>query len=354
MISDKIQATNLSATDTVVLYPTFGYPVDQGRAWRILVRGAVYELGEVKLRERMMIRMLQRVMKVPPHALDTDIFRDRIQDFNWVTERGKRIAVKVGQRDYLLQKASKRNGHFSGALRIRMEEMEQLRADGHCPSGWLRFEVVTRPEDPRRIVGRAQLLQQRGLSVISDIDDTLRHSEVGSRRSLLANTFLHEFSSVDGMVDLYRRWSEAGAVFHYVSSSPWQLYRPLLDLWRQEGIPEGTFHLRLFRLRDHMLQRLLLRRSGKSGVIKAILDSLPERRFVLVGDSGERDPEIYANMARKFRDRVDALYIRQIPSNPLDAPRLRRAFRTLPPTMWKVFEDPSELPADLAPLATVE
>lgn len=346
MISDTLQHTNLCATDAVVLYPTFGYPVDGGRAWRVLVRGAVYELGEMKLRERVMLRMLQRAMKVPPHALESEIFRDRIQDFTWVTERGKRIAVRIGNKVCRLQKSSRRNGHFTGVLRVTAAELERLKADGHCPDDWLRFEVVTPPGDPRRIVGRARLLPRRGLSVISDIDDTLRHSEVGCRQSLLANTFLKEFCSVDGMVDLYRRWEEMGAVFHYVSSSPWQLYRPLLNLWEQEGIPDGTFHLRLFRLRDHMLRRLLLMRSGKGAAIRALLASLPERRFILVGDSGERDPEIYASMARRYRDRVDAVFIRQIPSRPLDTHRSRRVFRSLPASLWRVFESPCELPSE--------
>ncbi|MCO6458007.1 MAG: DUF2183 domain-containing protein [Pirellulaceae bacterium] len=343
MVAQPGPLTNLRATDTVVLYPTFGHPVDGGRAWRVMVRGAVYEPGEVKLRQKLMIRMLQRVMQVPRHALETEIFLNRIQDFTWITERGRRLAVRVGTKVYRLQRATRRNGHFAGVVRIREAELESLREAGHCQDDWLRYQVVTLDGDQRELTGRARLLPHGGLSVISDIDDTVRHSQVGCRRSLLANTFLREFSTVSGIVDLYRTWEAQGAVFHYVSSSPWQLYRPLIELWQQEGIPDGTFHLRLFRLRDHMLRRLLLLRSGKGAVIRSLLDHLPNRRFVLVGDSGEHDPEIYGAMARKYRDLVEAIFIRQIPSKPLDAARCRRAFKNLPESSWRLFDEPEEL-----------
>jgi phosphatidate phosphatase APP1 len=160
----------------------------------------------------------------------------------------------------------------------------------------------------------------------------------------LVNTFLNEYRSVEGMAELYRFWAEQGADFHYVSSSPWQLFQPLYQLCQTAGFPPGSFHLRSFRLRDHMLRRLLrIRRRGKTAVIATIVELFPQRRFVLVGDSGEKDPEIYGDIARCFPDRVSSILIRDLPPRRLDAARVKRAFRDIPDDKYFVFTQPDEI-----------
>ncbi len=65
---------------------------------------------------------------------------------------------------------------------------------------------------------------RHGLSVISDIDDTVKISNVVSKRSLLKHTFYSYFKPVEGISDVYQKWNEQKCQFHYVSASPWQLY----------------------------------------------------------------------------------------------------------------------------------
>ena len=73
---------------------------------------------------------------------------------------------------------------------------------------------------PRR---RTCWVPPEGLSIIW-YRDTVKVSNV-NKRELLANTFLREFTPIEGMAALFRRWGRAhGAVFHYVSASPWQLW----------------------------------------------------------------------------------------------------------------------------------
>lgn len=68
------------------------------------------------------------------------------------------------------------------------------------------------------------VLARHGLSVISDIDDTVKISNVVSKRSLLKHTFYSYFKAVEGINEVYQKWSEQKCQFHYVSASPWQLY----------------------------------------------------------------------------------------------------------------------------------
>jgi len=101
-----------------------------------------------------------------------------------------------------------------------------------------------------------------------------------------------------------------------------------------------------------MLRRLLLiRRRGKIKPLHLLLRTFPCRRFVLVGDSGERDPEIYGALARKFRHQIKAIYIREIPQKPMDPERLRKVFHGIPRDRWLVFRTPAELPTRLDELS---
>ena len=91
----------------------------------------------------------------------------------------------------------------------------------------------------------------------------------------------------------------------------------------------------------------MIRRPGKAAEIRDIVETFPQRRFVLVGDSCEKDPEIYGNIARKYPDRVASVLIRDVPARTLDERRRRKAFHNLPEGRWKVFTDPEEIAADL-------
>jgi phosphatidate phosphatase APP1 len=198
------------------------------------------------------------------------------------------------------------------------------------------------------VVGDVHLVQPRGLSIISDIDDTIKMTEATSRSEMLANTFLRPFEVVEGMVELYQTWHAQGADFHYVSSSPWQLYQPLADLCMSSNFPAGSMHLRYFRIRDEMFKRWRpVRNNKKVGIIGAILKWLPRRQFVLIGDSGERDPEIYRFLANRFPNQVVAILIRNLASRPLDRRRVRKLESVSKHCEVRIYRDASEI-ADVA------
>ena len=147
------------------------------------------------------------------------------------------------------------------------------------------------------------------------------------------------------MASTYQRWAEQGALFHYVSSSPWQIYDAVNQFLIDEHFPLGSMHLRWFRLRDQIFKRWqIIRRKSKSGVIRNLIKRLPGRTFILVGDSGERDPEIYAKLASKFPSQVARICIRQIDANPLDGDRLNKIYRRYGMTVpIQVFANPVQL-----------
>jgi phosphatidate phosphatase APP1 len=111
------------------------------------------------------------------------------------------------------------------------------------PNGRLRTTITLKePPDGLDI----HCLAPRGLSVFSDIDDTIRVSHVQDRAALLRGTFLEPFRPVRGMAALYRAWSDDGAQFHYLSATPWQLYVALeLGSWELQSNVPATAPVRL-------------------------------------------------------------------------------------------------------------
>ncbi len=258
-------SSEIKRNEYAVLYPTFGHWDFEHQRWRLTVSGSIYEPGPDNLRKRLFLRILKRLLKASPAELQSEVFQHRLRGFLVLTEKGKTVVVRLGDRSEVLRRKSRRNGHFRGSVLLGDAEANELADKGVLNQGWLDLSVVPPLDDSRRFTGRVQLIGETGLSVISDIDDTIKVSEVGHRRRLLRNTFLRQFRPVPGMSDLYRRWADAGAAFHYVSSSPWQLYSCLARLIDDAGFPTGSFHLRSVRFRDPSVLRLFIARGGANG-----------------------------------------------------------------------------------------
>ena len=101
--------------------------------------------------------------------------------------------------------------------------------------------------------------------------------------------------------------------FFYVSSSEWNLYDFIVEFCEINELPKGVFQLQDLKsgFRD------LLKQSGgdhrhKETKIRKILETFPEHKFVLLGDNGQRDPEIYHDITRQFPGQVIAVYLRDI------------------------------------------
>jgi len=103
-----------------------------------------------------------------------------------------------------------------------------------------------------------------------------------------------------------------------VSKSVWNIFPLLEQLIREQWLPRGPLLLRKVRLlRDRTLPE------HKPGAIAELLQTYPRLPFVLLGDSGERDLEIYLEAARRHPGRIATILIRNV-SSPARADVLRR------------------------------
>ncbi len=158
--------------------------------------------------------------------------------------------------------------------------------------------------------------------VISDVDDTVIETNVINRLKMLVTTIAaneHTRVPFEGVAAFYRALqkgssgNENNPIF-YVSSSPWNLYGFLIEFMRNHEIPFGPLFLKdfgshtIFKGGDHHVHKI--------ENITHILETFTHLPFVLIGDSGEKDPEIYSQIIEKFPNRIRAVYIRDVNLKP--------------------------------------
>ena len=172
---------------------------------------------------------------------------------------------------------------------------------------------------------------ESAFGVISDLDDTVIRTDVTSTLRMIRNVFLHNAHTrmpFPGVAAFYRALQKGtGAspfnpVF-YVSSSPWNLHDVLTEFLNVQKIPLGPLLLR-----DWGLTSSGVVPAGnaehKLEAIRRILGLFPALPFLLIGDSGQEDPEIYHRVVRENPDRIRAVYIRNVTPHPERLDAIRR------------------------------
>lgn len=320
--------SSIKSDEEVVLFTTAASW--QAGEWVAPVHGWIFEPELGSFKRGLLAEALRGILAVK--ASEEATFRRRLAWFLVDNERRKRITVTTGGTQVKLGKSGS-NGHFRGTLRI----------PGHSNRESVTVLAETRKGDSRRFAGTVLLVPEKGISVISDIDDTIKITRSWDRKQTLESTFLRSFSAVPDMATLYRRWKREGAVFHYVSAGPWHLFVPLRDFMKRVAFPVGTMHLQDLRLQDDSRLNLLKSpHAFKVKTIESLLAQFPRRSFVLVGDAGQEDPEIYAELARAHPRQIRAIYIRKIGPRGMSTQRLRAAQEGLQIPV-QVFEKPIDL-----------
>lgn len=209
--------------------------------------------------------------------------------------------------------------------------------------------------------GYVQIIGNRArYAVVSDIDDTVLISNVLSKVRLAVNTFdtgVADMHAAPGMSPLYQELARLGPErpgFFYLSGSPVNLHRKLTAFLELNGYPRGSLILKKLGARSVLPQRvaswvpnMLMDPADalagsfafKTTHLRRLMTELPDLKFILIGDSGEEDPEIYDAFAKDpvLGPRVAAIYIRQ-------AGRVERRTK-FPDQVW--FADTATVSADV-------
>ena len=194
--------------------------------------------------------------------------------------------------------------------------------------GWLPMELSFDDENQNRFIINNNRFpvemvipsKKAEYGVISDIDDTILQTGVVSlmKWRVILNTLFRDVgrrTPLKGAAELYQKFhlgksGEASNPLFYVSNSPWNLYHYLQAFIKKSNFPKGSILLRDFRTPfDRTPQP---EKPHKQHEIRNILKTYPHLKFVLIGDSGEHDADIYIEIAEEYPDRILAIYLRSV------------------------------------------
>jgi len=191
------------------------------------------------------------------------------------------------------------------------------------PKGWQEVQVravqngVTLTESS----GHVYIPLETQYGFISDIDDTFLISHSANLRKRLYVLFTQNARSrqpFEGVVKHYQLLAgsntsgDAPNPFFFVSSSEWNLYDYLLEFTTVNGVPRGVFLLNQLKVFSQLLKTGQNNHQTKFTRIVRILETYPNQRFVLLGDSSQHDPYIYEAIVKHFPTRIHAVYIRDV------------------------------------------
>jgi phosphatidate phosphatase APP1 len=268
-----------------------------GRADSVTIEGRVVE-GE------------QRSAATPDDPWWKNLWRNARKMF--VSER-ERAAVVLVLHGETLQARADEEGYF------RIDHIPKLA----IPAGWHDVTVAG-----TGLTGRGKALivpQTQTHGLISDVDDTVLVSDVTDKSRLLKNTFLknpEQRAAFPGTADFYAALAAKGgdaatAPIIYLSASPHHLAPNIRAFLDKHRFPQGVLLTK--QVSGDNKDPLLDQERYKLARIEALLTTLPWVTFTLIGDDGERDPEIYRTIAEKHPQRVAAIYIRRVHPDPARA-----------------------------------
>jgi phosphatidate phosphatase APP1 len=178
--------------------------------------------------------------------------------------------------------------------------------------------------------------------VVSDVDDTVKDTggmlfDSHLRNPTIIFDGLRTWHPVPGMARVYQFWKRTlPARFHYLSAGPVRYHRRLDRFLASSGFPAGLISLRAG-------GNLVASREYKVRVLTPILAANPRQLVLFVGDSGERDPESYGELARLFPRQTVGIIIRQVTHEQRLSPRYRKAFDRVPASRWILFRQPETI-----------
>ena len=339
---------DIKGDENLVFIPSYSFYDKESNTYHIRFHAWVYESEPSDKKRKLLVSAIKKSLDIDESEITGPLFEKRVQYLLYDHERNKWVSVNFGGDNYNLGDTDK-TGHTERELVLPPEILKKGLSpeinfdDFKLLPSWIKFMAGSAHDSSRIFEGRAKYLPPDGVLVVSDIDDTVKVTEVRDRKKMLQNTFLKSYEPVEGMSGLYRSWETEGADFFYLSASPWQLYEPLTRFLADADFPEGLMQMKTFDLPSGIKTIFDSPGTVKIPALKKLMKSFPDRKFILVGDSGEMDPEIYGKIAAEYADRIAWILIRNVTDESADSKRFNEALKKFPRNRFRLFKNPAEL-----------
>jgi phosphatidate phosphatase APP1 len=219
-----------------------------------------------------------------------------------------KLRLRIGTYESVHTLRTLDNGHFKSRIALPLD------AQHH---GEDKVEVSIVDDAEMSASEEVSIIGDQGITVISDMDDTIKHTGITEGvRAAFRNAFVreHEHLEVEGVRQWYKSLKEAGCALSYVSNAPWQLWPSLAKFLEVAQLPTGSVTLKEYS--GGMLQSIWEPAAEKKRAnVQKIMEEFPQRKFLLIGDSGEQDIELYTELASSgFAKQILGIFIRDVSS----------------------------------------
>ena len=250
------------------------------------------------------------------HASDDDFWDDLVNMYRRLhTTEIPGARVRVSASGAAVEAVTDHEGYFEA-------ELHSVREPFASPVQPVRVELLEPSADEPVVEHGEAAIRSPDASflVISDLDDTVVVTGATNLLSMARATFLGNARSrtaFPGAGALYSALVDGPSgsdrnQLMFISRSPWNLYDLFDQFFDLQGIPAG----RVLCLRDwgFSLEGLTRARTKgfKFGIIQRVLSLEPDLPVILIGDSGQKDPEIYEAISNEFPGRIRGALIRNV------------------------------------------
>lgn len=187
------------------------------------------------------------------------------------------------------------------------------------------FELVEKihpRQNSETVEGEVMVINYKpSFGIISDIDDTILVSYATNKLMKFRLMFLNNaltrmpFEGVSAFYQSLQHGIVPGTFnpLFYLSNSEWNLYDLLYEFIKFNRIPKGPILLREMSIRVLRFWKMReYNKHHKMEKLRHLLTVFGDLKFILIGDSGQKDPETYSEIIREYPGRIQAVYIRDI------------------------------------------
>jgi len=294
---------SLGIEDPIKILPYRGY----GTLEWVFLKGRVLQDQGIKIREQ-----------------DAPLWKNLVNMYRrFATDEVPKAKVRVALGDLVKETVTDREGYFE----VEIQPPSPLESNNLWETLDLELlDPVSKRHGEVRDRGHVIVVREQArFGVISDIDDTIVETAATALLKMIRIAYLGNARTrkpFDGVPEFYHALqrgisgAEGNPIF-YVSSSAWNMYDVFEEFMDIKQIPPGPILLRDIELAlDNLLS--FKHEAHKLEQVGPIFERFPTLPFILIGDSGQRDAEIYRHLVQSYPDRIRAVYIRNVtPYNPI-------------------------------------
>ena len=247
------------------------------------------------------------VRELEPHHGRRRNVRQTVHRFHAKPLKWTAIDIKLNGATHRVR--TNRQGYFTGEIPHKLKE-----------PGWYAYNLFWKRNN-KEFTGEFYLSDEHETGVISDIDDTLlvSHSTRLIRKmalTLFRNAYTRKtIPYVKNWHSYIRELNDEAHPrdFFYVSNSEWNLYDFLIDFFNINDLPKGVFLLQ--QLKKGIVDLISTGKANhnhKTNSIEFLLRFYPNKKFILIGDNGQKDMEVYHQIIGKYHDRIKGVMIRKL------------------------------------------